>query len=518
MAKRITLFVAALTAAVSILPAGNALAANYSVYSCAGPSGETLPNSAWLSSVVNAAQTPYFTFGTACGGLSVSALPAISYVDGDGGERVFNPPPGTTISGYRIVRSARVEFGAAATKPQVSTGIRETTGSVFADRDCSGVVADCFVNSGVAQASGLALTELAVGIHCVDSLGCQPAGWSELTTTLESARVDVDDSTAPVTTAFTGTLPGSDAPAGVRTVQATTTDVGGGVERVELIIDGVTVQAVGAGGSCIAPFTARQPCPSGLVADFSVDTGPFTNGLHIGNLRAVDAAGNASTDEAFLFTVSGGGTNPAPPPPVNGIPAVEKPTLTARAGSTSVTGTLTYGATPIAGAHLEVGSLDIGVYGSKPVALGDVTTDAAGRFTIPFRPRGAQRVTVSFRPASGAAITASAQVTTRQSLRLSIKRSKSKVKPRGKLTLSGRLSGAGAAADGAPVEIDAIVDGEWRAVGVVEAGRIGGYRWTYRFSRVKQPTVFTFRAVVRKNKSWPWATERSKQVKVLVSK
>ena len=53
---------------------------------------------------------------------------------------------------------------------------------------------------------------------------------------------------------------------------------------------------------------------------------------------------------------------------------------------------------------------------------------------------------------------------------------------------------------------------------MVEANSRGSYKWNYKFTRVKNATRFTFRAIVRKNKSWPWPTEKSKSVKVLVAR
>lgn len=505
----------------------SASAATYSVYACSGPGGQPLPNSSWLTSVANPSQTLAFSFGGACGDLSVSASPSDSYALGDGAEYVFDPPSGTTISGYSLTRSTAVDFSMPSGNPQVSAGVRETTGIIDVDRDCTDVVSDCIVPTSAASGSGLALSSLGVGVHCQESSGGCPAGsLNNFATSLASARVDLEDSTLPQVVALGGSLPASTSIAGAHNINVTSTDVGGGVERIELRIDGGAPSVLVPGGSCGQPYTLRQPCPSGFFASFNVDTRQLTNGLHIGSARSIDAAGNVSDSEAFAFTVTAGGKDANSLLPSNGTPAVERPLVraersliaAARGRTVAVEGRLlTEQGQPIAGAKLQVTSLDLGVFDAEPRSLGEVTTSSTGHFAARVRSRGAQRVTVTFKPTATSLGTAVASTIVRENLTLSIKRSRARVKPRGRLTLSGRLGGAGDAAGGAPIEIDVKIGGTWRAVGVVETSSSGRYRWNYRFSRVTQPTRFTFRAQLRRNKSWPWPTKTSKRVRVLVA-
>jgi hypothetical protein len=53
---------------------------------------------------------------------------------------------------------------------------------------------------------------------------------------------------------------------------------------------------------------------------------------------------------------------------------------------------------------------------------------------------------------------------------------------------------------------------------VVTTNSKGSWKWSYRFTRVRSATRFTFRAIVRKNKTWPWPDEKSKSIKVLVAR
>jgi hypothetical protein len=545
LATRTFLVVGLSLCAIAFASTGSASAATYSVYSCAGPNAEPLPNSSWLTSVSDPGQTLDFSFGGNCGDLSVSASPEGAYGYGDGAEYVFDAPTGTTISSYSLLRSVTVGFSLFASPiatppPSILTaGVSETSGEVTTDLDCVKVNSQCGGSAQTLTRSKLAASKLSVGVRCADDGGCAPGSFTQLFAGLAYARVDLEDSTAPEITSVGGSLPGSSAAAGVRTLDVTATDVGGGVRAIDLSIDGAFNQSSAAGGSCGEPYTLRAPCPSGLERTLNVNTALLTNGPHTGTLTATDAAGNRSKSYAFTFDVtsgglsgggggggSGGGGSAGGTPPSNGSPAVEQPIVnsdksvisTSKGKTVMVEGTLTTASgAPVSGAVLDVTSLDLGVYDAATKSIGTVTTAANGHFSIKVKPNGAQRISVLFKPYPGSIGTALTSTIVREELSLSVKRSKSRVKPGGALTLSGKLGGAGAAADSTPVEIDSRIDGSWRAVGVVEANSHGSYKWKYRFTRVKQPTQFIFRAVVRKNKSWPWPTEKSKTVNVLVA-
>lgn len=522
-------------AAVAMLAASaTASAGTYSVYACQGPASQALPNSSWSQFVdLGGSHTNHFLFGSTCGSLSVAASPpGAAMANGDDGARWrFSAPAGTTIGGYSLNRQLDVTFPVSGTPPKMTSAVREESSSGTAEFGCVGVTADCSVALSTLARSSLALTELSVGVGCAEASGCLTNSYSAASATLQQARVDLDDPAAPTVGALGGSLPNSFTPTGIKTLDVTASDVGGGVRELTLAIDGLPAQTHSAAGDCSEPFVLAKPCPGSLTHSFSVDVGAFAVGVHTATVSAVDAAGNVSAQGFAAFSIPPAQTPlPQAPPtgstPVNGSPAVANPVAKMSKGKVTfghgrkvtLSGRLTtQDGTAVAGAVLNVLALDLGVFNAAPKSAGTVITRADGSFSLKVRPRGAKRYMVLFQSSaeSGAIVVTSALA--RERLSLSARSSARRIKPGGSISVSGRLKGAGAAAEDAPIEIDVKVAGKWRAVGVVEADRKGNYEWDYRFVRVKVATRFAFRAQVRRDATWPWPTVSSKTVKVLVA-
>lgn len=521
----------ALALALLAFAAGSASAGTYSVYSCVGPSNEALPNQSWSQVVdLGAAHVSHFTFSSTCGDLSVETIsPSPTMAPNDGARYVFVAPADTTISGYSLNRALSVSFPSVGTPQPMTAAVREVSGSGTSEFGCVAVTADCSVVAGVLAHDSLALTQLSVGISCVDSVNCAGGSWSTLKSTLQDARVDLTDTLAPSLAISGGSLPGSTAAGGPQTLDVSASDSGGGVAGVKLAIDGAAADQYAPGGSCTQPYVDAQPCPLSVIHSFNIDTSTLAPGVHSAAVWAVDAAGNLSSTSFSTFFVTAPPAPPAPPVgpvPENGSPAVSQPAAKLRARRidvrssrrATVAGTLrTPEGAPIAGARLELVSLDLAVFGAKQRTVAQLTTDSAGRFSRSVPVRGAQRFNVLFRPypAAGAQDLGATVVIGR--LGLSLRASQRRVKPGGRLALRGTLTGAGGAARGTPVEIDARIRGRWRAVGVVDTRANGRFTWNYRFVRVQDPTRFTFRAQVRQTPAWPWRTKSSRRVRVLVA-
>ena len=78
----------------------------------------------------------------------------------------------------------------------------------------------------------------------------------------------------------------------------------------------------------------------------------------------------------------------------------------------------------------------------------------------------------------------------------------------------GQLRGAGKAARGAVVAIQAIAGGRWTTVDTVVADAHGNFSWSHRFRYVERDALFSFRAVVPRTPGWPWPTVRSHRIQL----
>jgi hypothetical protein len=507
------------------LLASTASAATYSVYTCSGPNGESLPNDAWVSRVSVPANAAAFSFGTNCGDLSTVAAAGSALAPGENAGYAFTAPAGSTIVGYLLRRSATISFYSGSSNPALSSGVRRSVaaGDTYAG-ECEAKTVACSISSSDTQSAGLAASSLQVGVECAQpSAACAASKFSALSAKLINSRVDLSDGYAPTLAASGGTLTDANTTAAKRTISLAVNDLGSGVQGVALAIDGSPTSSVANGGSCAKPYTKPLPCPASSPTTFQVNVAPLTVGNHIAVVSATDGAGNVGTLAPVSFSVgailTGSGSNS------NGSPAVEHPKLTtnkavldgAAGKSISVRGRLlTDDGAAIAGAKLDVSSVNIGVSGSPAASLGSVRSSSDGGFVFKFKPKGAQRITFSFRPNSGDGPTATASTIVRQRLGLSAKGSRASLSAGGTLIISGRLGGTNGAAGAIPVAIEVALGKKWRAVGTVTTTNAGAYKWSHRFTRVTRPTIFRFRAVVKRTASWPWPTKKSSPVQVLV--
>ena len=88
-------------------------------------------------------------------------------------------------------------------------------------------------------------------------------------------------------------------------------DAGGGVASVVLRVDGAERARVDAGGDCAKPYVVVAPCPATLPASLELDTRTLSDGPHVAQVAATDAAGQTTTSEPLPFivanTATGGG-------------------------------------------------------------------------------------------------------------------------------------------------------------------------------------------------------------------
>jgi hypothetical protein len=546
---------ATVLAAVALGLAGPTAAGTYDVWSCRDGDGAPVSADAWERSALSPdgdvlLAPASLRFVDACaegGGLAVTLASQALLSAPVTGLLTFRAPADTRIASYELARlldagqapllaSYRAQRSETAAGVPVDGELCATGGCMLGGLDfeapASRVARDAA--SGDALALSVAVT-CPLDPACASLLSAAPAR-----AVLYRSRVTLEDTHAPRLSPISGSLLEGSGP-GPASVVVAASDRGGGIERMTLAIDGQERQAVRAGSlapSCRTPYAATRPCPADAERAFEIDTGALSPGDHVASGTVVDAAGNSTAWGPVAFRVERAVEVVPPPPPIlvptprrpppaNGTPAVERPRLTlrrvgsagARPGSlVRLSGRLrTADRRPIVGARLRVGERVLGLRGRRPAgATSAVTTDAAGRFTVARRARGARRVTVSFRPRPDAAVTAQASAALRTRLALRAAPSRGRLVKGRRLTLRGRLGGAGPSTRGALVQIQAVVNGAWTPVGRARARRDGGFAWRYRFVHLSRDTVFAFRAVVEHVPGWPWPTVRSPRVAVRV--
>lgn len=513
-------------AAVALAAAAQtATAGQYSVHAC-DADGQVVENASW---VVDAGSDAGFKVSADCPSLSASGVQtATGVIPYDGfGALTFAAPAGTSIDSYRLTGQAVVE----------DPGLEKYDAGVLASGGESSSLIGCEFQSICLAVFGKPYDFIAAPantqklqliVSCRTLIGCNVwsgAGGEQASVAASRTEVVLRDDSAPTVLA-SGTLSGGGTIGDILSADFEASDVGGGVASVALEIDGRIEDSVAPGGACAEPFVERQPCPTDSAGQLQLDTAGIDGGPHTWEITATDAAGNVGSSGVGAFYLSSPPASPLPPvdTPTNGVPAVNDPVVRfdkklnkVRTGSTTISGrVLTKSGQPVVGATIVLQTLDIGVYDSDEKSGGTVVTDADGRFSVKVRADGAKRVTAFFSPFSGAAPTAMFSTIVRQELSLTAKASPRVVKPRGTVAISGRLSGAGDAAKDAPVEIQAVIRGKWRAIGVEEARSSGSYRWEYEFVNVRRNADFRFRAVVRRNAAWPWPSEFTSPVKVSI--
>lgn len=504
-------------------------AGTYSVHSCVGPAAEPLGAAGWQQQSNGSALANFDFTGDCATGLRVALDPAVAYTNNNSGSLVFTAPADTEIASFELRRGVRVQFNA----PGGTYGavVRERAGALNSTSGCVMRTTSCqfgIPTPDVVMPTFTPLDSVALEVSC-NQANCAATGANaEIEAVLNSSRIDLSDTDLPQIVSVSGSLAGSNSAPSMQTVLVSASDVGGGVRSIELYVDGALADSQEPGGSCAEPFSDPVPCPLNLTSNFNFNTAGLVTGAHIFTVRVVDAGGESVTSGPFGFTVTG-----SPPtgsdglPLINGTPAVERPQMSVntsriesrRGGNVSISGSLrTDAGVPVVGATVTATATDLGDAEAEPLPLNPVTSGSDGGFTLPVLAAGAKRVRLSFRPNPVSAETAFASVIVRQSLTLSIKRSKARVKPRGLIQISGSLGGAGSAQAGAPVEIQTVIRGKWRAVEVVETNSRGDYKWRYRFVAIKRSADFRFRAIVRKSGPWPWPTKVSDVVNVRVAR
>jgi len=515
-------------------------AASYDVYSCRGPVGQPLSSAAWQPKL-NDAEPGDLTITDTC--LSGGAVTLETNPAGINGPRkarldyVFDLPAGATISSFQLNRSIRASATEGGLNYNYRAGVRQSAGGTYTDTGCGSVFVPGFSCSSVGSPTDPAdpsnvfdvpaanLTGLGTFASC-ESVGCDlPQYQPGAEFKLYGSRVTIEDNDPPAIEQIGGSLASGQPISGRTDLYVSASDQNAGVRSISMTIDGAAYATnPSASAKCVIPYQVAQPCPTEAGRIFPVDVTSLSVGDHVAAGQVVDAAGNTTPFGPVNFTVKPEGSTPGPQVPNNGNPAMNDPRLSLDSDLVEhdadeparISGSLTTAnGAPVAGAILAVTTTDLGSTTLQEESAPPVTTGPDGKFTFSLEGAGARKILVSYTPVIGGAVTRTASTTARSRISLGLKVRK-RVTKRDLVTFRGKLSGAGSAARGANIEIQAISRGKWRTVATETASGNGDFKWKYRFRFVTSDAVFTFRSLIRRTPGWPWPSEASRPVKVRI--
>lgn len=540
------LILAALTLAAAAALPSVASAGQYHVWSCRDASGAPLSTDAWIP-FGNVANPLAHSDTCASGGsLGIQMIDPSDYFGGSMTGYAFTPPRGTTIAGYDIQMAGKTSSPVSGTKFEVGLMIGGAP-TVAPGNGCVDDLDPCvfgayagpwdaavnrFADPAVntsALAFSAACTAPSACVVGSDNLPYPAFG------TLFRSDVVVDDPIAPTVSAIGGTIADPGPVTGQRTVMADAADVGGGVQRVELRVDGTLIDQLVGAGHCAVPYTAAAPCPDATTSRFTLDTTTLTNAGHTVVVRAVDAAGNPMSSAPLAIDVA----NVPPPPTVVVVPGptVTVPVPAPPAPSANVPSEQQVPSTPVrvtlrtsanrvtlarAGALRGTASrggveltFDRRPFGGdaddwKPVGTTRTAGDGTFRFPV-VRQSGQIRVQVEDASIRGRPLVVGVVAPLRATLRSSA----SRLHNGDTVRLRARIRGDGNALTGRDALVQAIVRGAWRTIDTAEVDG-GTVTWRYHFAHTKKTADYRFRLRLPNARGLPWKAVTTNAVSVLV--
>ena len=492
---------------------GEAQAARYDVHACRVPSGAAVPASGWLPTIATLGGRALASID--CPGAGMTSSPTAGTYERDGSlfGFEFSAPSGTTIVGYWSVVDGNMKMVPGGPPPWSwdagAFGERaDGTGRLPIQLNCG--------NCGPYHAdwdmpSPLHLSRLFFAMRC-DPSGVQVCQANGSWFTLRSVAVHLEDVRPPQIVAASGNLlNATQAKPGLHYLSLDLRDVGGGLYKVQIEADGQLFSEHTVDdnqGACKQPFVQPVPCKLAARVDLPVDTTRLSPGPHALTARVFDAtAVNSATYGPFNVNVED--------PTTIHCPATADGTLTRRVHRTLVRfGGSTWLTGRARGAVARRGSR-VRVLGSRG---GDTSLREAGRFRLRVRPARTDRLTPVLLDKSGTALVCGkpAKVRVRAGARLVA--TPKRLRNGESIHLTGKLRGGPLPARGKTVVIQARARGRavWSTVTTLRGDVSGRFAFRYRFRRTFQRTTYEFRALVPKQRGYPYARGWSRIKRVTV--
>jgi hypothetical protein len=469
--------------------------------------------------------------GCAAGGsLSVGFRPGVTpntNWTGSWGEWRFDAPPDTRISAFSIYRFVHVHSKTGPPPEASSYRLYENAIQPLGLDECNpSVCHQLGFNPGVPRdpanarhAHGVDFGRIVFHFECWRSDGAPGCPtWTEPTFQLYAADVTLWDPLPPALVGVAGNLSG--AIGGRRRLAVRGLDRGGGLHRIRLAIDGVTVADqpfAPTSKSCAKPFSNPVPCPLSGEGRIALETSGLTDGPHTLQVTLVDAAENAVTSDPYLISVNNAGATC--PSGMSARLAARfrrsgRSTLQARAGRTVViTGRLRNAdGDVISNADLRIFVRDRNSATFRQTRV--INTKASGRFFLRVRAAPSRRIRIAYCAAGGGGV---------EHLRLkAAASSRIGARPRAltngqSMLLRGRLQGGHVPSAGKLVEIQAFFRNRWRTISSVRSNARGEWRFRYRFDGTVGRVTYRFRVFLPEEAGYPYEAGASPPVRVVVT-
>ncbi len=558
---------------LSALPP-SARAGTYTQFSCQHPDGTRAPTDNWWPDQRGGG------LAWACASPALAMYAWVPYdTTGPASARIsWIPSEGVTLRAFMLHRHVNVSpsSGTGNFTYRLSTITRSSISGVneVVREGCDPRLSCTAIPDGDVTVSGLDLRrspdqfgfpEVVVEVACENG-ACSDSGYGPSTAAyVSAARMVLEDNARPTTSEVGGSLASTRPVWGVASLTYKATDVGGGVYRHKLVVDGNTLVeevANGNGGKCYDAmpgwgtpyeFDYTLPCAAKVDGRIALDLNRIAPGAHEISASIEDAAGNSraiysgamnvlSDPARRLFDARGvvGLVNPMGDRPgyvANGLNASRDAVVDAyarrvrhgrqigrpaRATSTypsspTLIARVTAGGKPVANAVVSVIERESGSRTWR--ATRSLTTSRLGGVRVRLAPGPSREVRFAYvSDSESPTFVDSRSLTVNVRPRTTLSASPKRLRTGRRVRFGGRVTGGSIPPTGLTLSLQASgLDGRWLTFKTIRTTPAGRFRAAYRFTATTGSVRYRFRIRVLRQGGYPFAATYSRPVSVRVT-
>ncbi len=338
---------------------------------------------------------------------------------------------------------------------------------------------------------------------------------------IRGAEVTLEESIPPSLAVSGGTLASGSTQSGVRNVGYNASDAESGVAKVEILLDDQVVAVRDfSTDPAKCPHTSWSACQEQVTEEVPVDTRSVPDGTYTLGARVTDAAGNSAVARQGQVTLGNGSAN-ATGGPTGGQPSGIHLTHVNSKRTFVTSRLIRYGSRatlrgvlrdpagdPIPNAAVDV-LLQTERKNSRLRKVTSRTTDANGRFEYRTNPGPSRLVRVGYdRNSANSTYAFTHDVKVRTKSGVTLHASRSRLRNGQGVRFYGTIRGN---RQRKVLEVQVRKPGGWDTIASVRSNSKGRWSWRYRFKRTFEPTRYAFRARVRTENGFPYATGHSSQ-------